>query len=563
MSGIVGTNFSGAHWRNVADRAAAIARARAARDLLSHRGADFAGDWYDDRLYLGHTEQAQLDSSVVGRLPLAAGDGRITVTLDGFLTNGHELRRDLGQAHAFDGNSASEVVLQAYLQWGLDVMLQRLRGGFALAIYDRANSRLCLARDAIGTKPLYYLHDEPLGSTMFASELKAIESLADPALLTTDHTAVYDYLTYRYIPAPKTLYRQVRKLAAGQCLSIDLTNGHSSLQHYWRLPEVDVAAYTSHEEFVEQGRELLSRAVNNRIVGLSDVGGMCQRGTGFADWLNTQSPQVRPLTLAVDPRLTPGANSTAPSDTQPDRLREWFDEPFADLSFGVREDLLEQLQGSAICALSDIGAQVVFGTAARYARAGRENSGTVGWLKSKLRNSKTDASTSVVDTFHEYARAMGGLAAPDKAQQRAAWQVPADYNDYWYFQQHYRADLPRTLRFQQLDLQTLVPEHQLTQLDRQAQRHGIDARSPLLDQELVTWLLCAPAEWRGPQFDVQGALFGTTALSQPMLERLKKSVKGAAQRFPAVLPGGKSGSGDRSLGTLALLQQRFPEIAHG
>ena len=77
-------------------------------------------------------------------------------------------------------------------------------------------------------------------------------------------------------------------------------------------------------------------------------------------------------------------------------------------------------------------------------------------------------------------------------------EIPADYNDYWYYQQYYRADLPRTLRFQLLDLQTLVPEHQLTQLDRQAQRQGVEARAPLLDQELVSWLLCAPAETARP-----------------------------------------------------------------
>ena len=236
MSGILGTNFSGSHWRNVSDRVAAVARARAARDALAHRGADFAGDWYDDRLYFGHAEQAQLDSSVVGRQPLAAGDGSVTVALDGYLANARELRGELGRRHAFHGNGASEVVLQAYLQWGLDGMLQRLRGGFAVAIYDRANSRLCLARDALGAKPLYYLHEEPTGSLMFASELKGIEALADQSLLTTDHTAVYDYLTYRYVPAPKTLYAQVQKLAAGQCLSIDLVSGHSSLQCYWNCP---------------------------------------------------------------------------------------------------------------------------------------------------------------------------------------------------------------------------------------------------------------------------------------------------------------------------------------
>ncbi len=549
MSGIVGTNFLGAHWRDVADRSAAVARARAARDTLAHRGTDFAGDWYDDRLYLGHTEQAQLDSSVVGRLPLAAGDGSVTVTLDGHLVNAQELRAELGKGNTFHGNGGSEVVLQAYLQWGLEGMLRRLRGSFALAIYDRAEGRLVLARDALGTKPLYYLHDEASGSLMFASELKGIEALADSSLLKVDQTALYDYLTYRYIPAPKTLYTQVRKLAAGQCFSIDLTNSHSATQCYWELPDVDAAAYTDQAEFLEHGKELLGQAIDNRTTGLTAIGAMCRRDTGFADWLSAQKPLVRPLTLAND--------VTAPTTTQEamvsaDNLREWFDEPFADVSFSRREDLLQQLVGAASCALTDIGAHVVFGNAARYARAGRQGPGTVGWLKSKLGGTKADASTTVVDTFHDYTRLLGGLPSSAKQAQKTAWDIPADYNDYWYYQQYYRADLPRTLRFQRLDLQTLVPEHQLMQLDRQAQRHGIEARSPLLDQELVSWLLCAPAEWRGPQLDLQGALLGSES-GQPILARLKKSVK-------EVLPLGKRGASDAAAGPVELLEQRFPEL---
>jgi len=554
MSGIVGTNFVGAHWQAVTDRSAAVARARAARDTLAHRGTDFAGDWYDDRLYLGHTEQAQLDSSVVGRLPLAAGDGSVTVTLDGHLANAQQLRAELGKSHTFHSNGGSEIVLQAYLQWGLEDMLQRLRGSFALAIYDRTEARLVLVRDALGTRPLYYLHDEASGSLMFASELKGIEALADSSLLEVDQTAVYDYLTYRYIPAPKTLYTQVRKLAAGQCFSVNLTNSHSATHCYWELPDVDAAAYNSNAEFLERGRELLEKAVDSRTTGLTAVGAMCRRDTGFADWLSTQKPSVRPLTLASE--LTTQTNHHTDTLSASD-LRDWFDEPFADISFNRREDLLQQLAGGASCALTDIGAQVVFGTATRYTRAGRQNAGTVGWLKSKLGSTRTDASTSVVDTLHDYTGLLGGLPGSAKQAQKTAWDIPADYNDYWYYQQYYRADLPRTLRFQRLDLQTLVPEHLLMQLDRQAQRHGIEARAPLLDQELVTWLLCAPAQWRGPQLDVQGALFGP-APDQPMLARLKKSVKEA---LPAVLPLGKGSANDAVLGPVELLEQRFPELA--
>lgn len=571
MAGILGTNFAGRHWRNTPDRSDAIAKARAARDRLSHRGPDFAGDFYDDRVFLGHAEQAGLDSGVVGRLPLASADAGATLTLDGYISNASELRRSLGKRHAFHGNGGAEVVLQAYLQWGFEGMLSRLRGSFALAIYDRTNSRVLLARDALGTRPLYYLHEElastDVGSLMFASELKALEELADRELLEVDHTAVYDYLTYRYVPAPKTLYKQVRKLAAGQCASFDLTSGFSTLQTYWTLPEPDAALYSSQTEFIERGQELLAAAVAGRLGGPARVAGICQRSGAFAQWLSSTHPEVRPLTLTEADSTPTVAGELAGLD-----LRGWFDEPFADVSFSARHRLLESLAGTADCALSDLGAEVLFGTAPRYRNAGNAPTGTLGWFKSRLAGAgqkdatgasserpgsvANSASKNVLDAFGHYARALGGLLPHEKQAQKAAWEIPDDYSDYWYFQQFYRADLPRTLRFQHLDLHTLVPEHQLTQLDRQALRHGIEARTPLLDQDLVTWLLCAPAEWRGPQLDVQAVLFAQSDTSQPMLTRLKESLKGAA----AFLPGGKATGAAQAAGTLALLQSRFPEL---
>ena len=570
MSGILGTNFSGAHWRDTSDRTEAIARARAARDRLGHRGADFAGDWYDDRFFLGHAEHGGLDSSVIGQLPLSANNAAITVTLDGHISNAQELRRSLGKQHAFHGNGGSEVVAQAYLQWGLDGMLAKLRGSFAVAIYDRANARLCLARDALGTRPLYYLHEElassEVGSLMFASELKALETLADSSLLKVDYSAVYDYLTYRYVPAPKTLYSQVRKLPAGSCASFDLHTGYSSTQSYWQLPDPDASLYGSEAEFIERAQELLSLAVANRLPqastgGSSDsaVAGICQRSSAFASWLSVNQPDVRPLTLVSDEI----SDSLSGADLDGLDVRGFFDEPFADVSFASRHKMLGSLSATAKCALSDIGAEVLFGTAPRYRHAGGEAPGTLRWFKSKLGSgsspanvSSSTASSGAIDAFNNYTRALGGLLPVEKSLQKAAWDIADDYNDYWYFQQYYRADLPRTLRFQRLDLHTLVPEHELTQLDRQSSRHGIEARTPLLDQDLLSWLMCAPAELRGPQFDLQAALFPQSDAASPILTRLKQSIKGAA----SYLPGSRNAEVAQSEGTWALLKDRFPEF---
>jgi len=494
------------------------------------------------------------------------------VTLDGHISNAQELRQTLGKQHAFHGNGGSEVIAQAYLQWGLDGMLAKLRGSFAFAIYDRKKSLICLGRDALGTRPLYYLHEErpnsEVGSLMFASELKALEVLADKSLLKIDYTAVYDYLTYRYIPAPKTLYSQIRKLPAGSSASFDLNTGNSSSQSYWQLPEPDASLYGTTAEFVEHAQELLGQAVTNRLPQNiaanshsvhSPVAGICQRSGAFANWLSVNQPDVRPLTLATDENGDP-LSSTELNALD---LRGFFDEPFADVSFATRHKLLGTLSDTTKCALSDIGAEVVFGNAPRYRHAGGEQPGTLGWFKSKLGanassegSAANSASTGAIDAFNHYTRALGGLLPTDKTMQKAAWNIPDDYEDYWYFQQFYRADLPRTLRFQHLDLHTLIPEHELTQLDRQSARHGIEARTPLLDQDLLTWLLCAPAELRGPQFDLQTALLPQSEGGAPILRRIKQSIRGAA----SYLPGAKNASGAEAEGTLTLLKERFPEF---
>ncbi len=561
MSGILGTNFSGAHWRGITDRTELIARARSARDALGHRGADFSGDWYDDRFFLGQSEQGGLDSEVLGRLPLSSNKAAVTVILDGHITNAHSLRQSLGNQHAFAGNAGAEVVAQAYLQWGFDDMLARLRGSFALALYDRVNSRICLARDALGTRPLYYLHEElasgEVGSLMFASELKAIEMLSEKSLLTVDYTAVYDYLTHRYVPAPKTLYNQVRKLGAGESLSVDLLTGFSATQSYWQLPEPDPASYTTQTEFIEHARELLTAAVSNRLPTTGSQGpgvaGICQRSSGFASWLNEHQPRVELVSVASDDASEP---ATIP-DLDSHDLRGLFDEPFADVSFAARDQLLAGLDGSSTCAITDLGAEVVFGTAPRYRQVGAATPGTLGWFKSKLGSTPggaNSASSGATDAFNNYTRVLGGLTPQEKSRQKAAWDIPEDYNDYWYFQRFYRADLPRTLRFQWLDLQTLVPEHLLTQLDRQAARHGVEVRAPLLDQDLLSWLLGAPAEFRGPQLDVQTMLLPEVEGSAPILSRLKQSLKGAA----SFLPGAKNANAVE--GTWPLLISRFPEL---
>src|SRR5262249_14370639 len=182
--------------------AAGLERASAA---VAHRGPDDSGSWLDDgrRIGLAHRRLSILDLSSAGHQPFASDDGAVTLVFNGEIYNFLDLRAELeGLGHRFRSRSDTEVIVHAYLAWGTRCV-RRLRGMFAFGLWDGPRRRLVLARDRLGIKPLYVYRDAR--RLAFASELKAIEAL--PGVdLAVDDTALYDFLTYLYVPTPKTPY---------------------------------------------------------------------------------------------------------------------------------------------------------------------------------------------------------------------------------------------------------------------------------------------------------------------------------------------------------------------
>jgi asparagine synthase (glutamine-hydrolysing) len=191
--------------------------AKAMSDAVSYRGPDGQGQYLtasrDNAWTIGlaHRRLAIIDP-VGGVQPMHSPDGRLTLVYNGEIYNFRALRRELEECgYSFRTNSDTEVLLQAYQEWGPDCV-RRFRGMFAFALWDRVAERLVLARDAFGKKPLY-VYEEP-GRVIFGSEVKTILVHPDvPREL--DLRSVLDYLTYRYVPGPDTLFRGIRKLRPG------------------------------------------------------------------------------------------------------------------------------------------------------------------------------------------------------------------------------------------------------------------------------------------------------------------------------------------------------------
>src|SRR5690349_17329833 len=177
----------------------------AMNDTLAHRGPDDAGVFLQPGVGLGHRRLSIIDLAG-GHQPLSNEDGSIWVLLNGEIYNYSELRADLlARGHRFATHSDTEAIVHLYEEYGTDCFA-RLRGMFAIALWDNRKRELVLARDRVGKKPLFYAATP--NRIVFASEIKALKAAAAvPDDL--DHSALYDYFSFGYVPAPKTIYRAV------------------------------------------------------------------------------------------------------------------------------------------------------------------------------------------------------------------------------------------------------------------------------------------------------------------------------------------------------------------
>src|SRR6266540_2618425 len=217
----------------VADGARAIDpnRLRAMCRTLVHRGPDEEGFYVNGSVGLAVRRLAVIDV-VHGRQPVRSEDGTIHAVLNGEIYNHGELRRQLAQrGHTFASRSDAEVIPHLYKEYGVD-FARRLEGMFAIALFDNPRRRLVLCRDRVGVKPLYYAERD--GGLVFGSEMKAV--LCSIVDRTPDLQAFSAYLSLMYVPGPRTMYREVRRLAPGAML-VWQDNAYT-IGRFWALEDV-------------------------------------------------------------------------------------------------------------------------------------------------------------------------------------------------------------------------------------------------------------------------------------------------------------------------------------
>jgi asparagine synthase (glutamine-hydrolysing) len=239
-------------------------RLQAMTDTLRHRGPDDQGVMIaaDRSVGLGNRRLAILDLSAAGHMPMSNDAGTVSLSYNGEIYNFRELRAELEAAgDRFRSQTDTEVILRGYERWGVDV-LRRLNGMFAIALWDARRGELVLARDRAGVKPLYYA--EARGRLIFASEIKSLWH--DPDLSRDlDPDALWQYLTFTWVPGPGTVLRAVRKLQPGHYLV--WRRGAAEIRPYHDVPRP--AASFDETEAVERFGTLFDAAVRRHLI--SDV----------------------------------------------------------------------------------------------------------------------------------------------------------------------------------------------------------------------------------------------------------------------------------------------------
>jgi asparagine synthase (glutamine-hydrolysing) len=267
MCGIVGfVDFAGHH-----SRPEAAALVERMSNAILHRGPDGGGVFVDDHAAFGHRRLAIVDVAS-GQQPMAALGGAVQIVFNGEIYNYLEIRAELqAQGHQFHTNCDTEVILLGYLQWG-ERIAERLSGMFVYAIWDARNQQLALGRDRVGKKPLYVYRN---GSVFaFASELKALVA-GGLCPREVDEEALDCYFTFGYIPAPRTIYRGVRKVLAAHTMLVTATS--EAERPYWKL-KFGEPRDVSLDEAAEEFEALFDEAVKCRLMGEVPLGAFLSGG---------------------------------------------------------------------------------------------------------------------------------------------------------------------------------------------------------------------------------------------------------------------------------------------
>jgi asparagine synthase (glutamine-hydrolysing) len=520
-------------------------------DTISHRGPDDTATWSNGNgIFLGHRRLSVIDLSIRGRQPMTDSSGNTCIIHNGEIYNYIELRNQLkSEGFQFKSDSDTEVILHLYKKYN-SKCVKHLRGMFAFGLWDKSEKKLMLARDRVGKKPMYYMNFD--NSFYFASEIKALKAVLHKSSMDIDYEALDEYLSFGFISGEKTIYKNIREVPPGCLLTLDSPN-NLRIEKYWEptwIPKNNTHFATT----VEETEKLLTEAVSIRLradvpVGIFLSGGIdsclitaiAQKiqnspcitfSVGFEDDKYDERPLARTVadqygTEHHEILIKPDIVSVLP------KIVRAYDEPFADASAIPSYYIAQYASRHVKVVLNGDGGDELF---AGY----RRHIATVILEKLKrlyLGNAFKSFSNNVLKvlpipmsqrtTYAFLHRFLRGIAK-NSEERYLAWFSEG-------FNTFEKKELYKTTpsvdfgikemkailqdlngleeldRIIALDFKWVLPFDLLVKMDIATMAHGLEARSPFLDQELVQWANRLPLNVKLPRFT-----------SKPILRKLAK-----------------------------------------
>jgi asparagine synthase (glutamine-hydrolysing) len=506
---------------------------------IEHRGPDDWGSAQFKDAAIAMTRLSIIDLEG-GHQPMANDQKDCSIVFNGEIYNFLDLRKELqAKGYRFKTHSDTEVVLRAYEEWG-DDCLDRLRGMFALAIYDSRfennsstrrvgnSTRLLLARDRVGKKPLYYYRDE--SRIVFGSEIKAI--LIHPSVeRDVRRNSLPLYLTYGYVPAPYTFFENIYELAPGHKLVVQ--HGEVAIEQYWKLPPQDVDTELSEKQYLERLRELFEEAVRVRLVSDVPFGAFLSGGVdsaavvAFMTRIMNEPVKTFSIGFTDDPSFNELEHARAVAKTFNTDHHEFlvtadaidlvpklvwhYDQPFADSS-AIPSFLVAQMTREHVkVALTGDGSDELFAgyerfAAARlaenYRRLPRLLQNSVKQLlaimpeattyRSFVRRARRFVDSAALPLTERYLNWVG-IFSPSLINELLTDELESDPISHFqsYFDPSYGDAIGQLLT---VNMKTYLSGDLLVKTDRMTMANSLEARCPFLDQRVLEFAAGIPSK---------------------------------------------------------------------
>jgi asparagine synthase (glutamine-hydrolysing) len=497
--------------------------------VIEHRGPDDEGHHFEEGVGMGMRRLSIIDVSS-GRQPISNEDASVWIVFNGEIYNYRELRELLiSRGHKLRTRTDTETIVHLYEDEG-ERCVERLRGMFAFAIWDRRKRQLFIARDRVGKKPLHYTQ---IGRTLiFGSEIKSI--LQHPGVSReVDLQAISDFLSFGYVPDPVTAFKGIAKLPPGHTMTFK--DGQASVRRYWDFdyPDRPAAPRMREQDYVERLRELIAEAVRVRLESEVPLGAFLSGGVDSSAVVAAMAREMgRPVkTFSIGfsesgfdelnyARVAARRFNTDHHEfvVTPDVCRlvneiVWHhDEPFADVSSIPTYVVSKMARQHVTVALSGDGGDEVFGGYERYMVDRRRERferipalmrggmlmasqamprGAYG--KRFLRNISLDPAARYIDSITYFDRDAQLKLFSEDARRALAGYDPAERFVQTFAAPTSRARLDRLLY---LDSKTYLPGDILVKVDRMSMANSLETRAPLLDHRLIEFAQTIPASFK-------------------------------------------------------------------